>query len=58
MATTAMAAAHANRDHDSHLGAPAARAWSAYAEAPRENRPSATGRSQPSGVYRWMLMTL
>lgn len=50
MATTAMAAAHANSDHDSHFGAPTLRAWSPYAAAPRENRPSATGRSQPSGV--------
>jgi len=57
-ATIAMAAAQAKRDQESHLGAPVWRAWRANAEAPREKRPSATGRSQPSGVYRWMLMTL
>jgi hypothetical protein len=48
--TTAMNAAHAKSDHDSQRGAPTVRAWSAKAEAPSANRPSATGRSQPSGV--------
>jgi hypothetical protein len=41
----------------SQRGAATRRATAAKAQAPSPKRTSATGRSQPSGVYRWRLMT-